>query len=379
MLKCMNKRNEIDNSVNSNDLLAEERRKMISRSGTWFIIVTLTLAFFVLFYSGFLDDSNNVAVRNYSKYFAYAYIFFITSLWFIRTLNPDYLGERWERNASILIFVNGMIWGGVIFCYAIEGRALASIFLCIIILFCSVVSGYTLKLVIAHCIPMFISLLISEFIMNGLPQMLSMFIILLGIWFVIKTSNSLINQRICREIATLVTLERKAYNAYHYAKTDYLTEVYNRRGFEIEFKKVVSRCVLKEESFAVILIDIDFFKKINDTFGHVIGDECLIKVATILKDCTKNFITSIARYGGDEFIILISNATLLDINIICNNVMKSINISKLSTVDEGSISVTQGAAFCDKKKSTINIIEVADKALFEAKNSGRNCYRVVQQ
>lgn len=364
--------------MNYDDAIGEERRKMISLSGAWFIIVTLTLSAFVLFYAYFLDDNKYITANIYSKNFAFIYVLFISTLWVVRTLNPSYLDKNWMRNASILIFINGMIWGGVVFCYIMENRLLGPVFLCLIVLFCGVVSGYSLKLITVYCLPIFSSLLLATFLKNGLLQTVYMSIILSGVWFIIKTSDSLIKKRINKEIATSLILEKKAYNAHHYAQTDYLTGVFNRRGFENEFKKAVSNCLIQQKPFAIILVDIDFFKKINDTFGHIAGDDCLITVADKIKSCIKFYASSVSRYGGDEFIIIINDATSAKVEMICHDIKKSINQSSLKLIGERCISVTQGAAICNDIKKVNDIINYADKALYEAKENGRNCYRIAE-
>jgi diguanylate cyclase (GGDEF)-like protein len=303
---------------------------------------------------------------------------FISILWIVRTLNPSYLNKNWNRNASILIFINGLIWGGIIFSYTIEDRLLGAVFLCIIILFCGVVSGYTLKLISIYSLPIFSSLLLSTFLKNGLLQTLYISIIILGVWLIVKTSDSLIKHRITKEIATSLTLEKKAFNAHHYAHTDYLTGVFNRRGFNIEFKKAVSNCVIQQKVFAIILVDIDFFKNINDTFGHIAGDECLISVANRIQNCIKFSAASISRYGGDEFIIIINDATSEEIELICDHIKSSINENSLKFIKEKFLSVTIGAAICNNANNVSDIINSADKALYEAKQNGRNCYRIAE-
>lgn len=364
--------------MNYDDAIDEERRKMISLSGAWFIVVTLTLSAFVLFYSYFLDDDKFITANTYSKIFAFIYILFISTLWVVRTLNPSYLDKNWMRNASMLIFINGLIWGGIVFCYVMENRLLGPVFLCVIVLFCGVVSGYPLKLISIYCLPIFSSLLLATFLKNGLLQSLYMSIILAGTWFIIKTSDSLIKKRINKEIATSLILEKKAFNAYNYAQTDYLTGVFNRRGFEVEFKKAVSKCVIQQKPFAIILVDIDFFKEINDSFGHIAGDDCLISVADKIKSCIKPFAASVSRYGGDEFIIIIHDACSTTVEILCKNIKKSINENSLKSIGYKCVSVTQGAAICSNAKYVNDIINCADKALYEAKENGRNCYRIAE-
>lgn len=379
MLKNMSTRKERDKIMNTDVALDEERRKMISRSGTWFINVTLTLSVFVLFYSYFLDDNKYIIEKNYSAYFASVYILFITTLWVVRTLNPFYLDKNWMRNASILIFINGLIWGGIVFCYIMENRLLGPVFLCVIILFCGVVSGYTLKLISIYSLPIFGSLLLSTFLKNGFLQTLNMSIIILGVWFIVRTSDSLIKHRIKREVTNSLTLEQKAFNAHYNAQIDYLTGVLNRRGFEIEFKKAISTFLTQREPFAIILVDIDFFKTINDSFGHVAGDECLITVADKIQDCIRFSGASISRYGGDEFIIIVNDATYEKVEMICDQIKVATNEHVSESIGYKGLSVTQGASICKDENSINDIISCADKALYKAKQNGRNCYQITEE
>lgn len=85
-------------------------------------------------------------------------------------------------------------------------------------------------------------------------------------------------------------------------KTDYLTEAFNRRQLDNYIKYKIKRCT-KDKTFSAIIIDIDDFKQINDTFGHVVGDEVLIQVVKLLKNSLRHN-DFIARYGGDEFCVV---------------------------------------------------------------------------
>lgn len=136
--------------------------------------------------------------------------------------------------------------------------------------------------------------------------------------------------------------------------------------------------MIQQKPFAIILVDIDFFKKINDSFGHVAGDDCLITVADKIKSCIKPFVSSVSRYGGDEFIIIINDASSTIVEIVCMHIKKSINENTLKSIGDKCVSVTQGAAICHNAKYVNDIINCADKALYEAKENGRNCYRIAE-
>ncbi|MEW7311187.1 GGDEF domain-containing protein [Buttiauxella gaviniae] len=143
----------------------------------------------------------------------------------------------------------------------------------------------------------------------------------------------------------------------------------------------MSKFVIQQEPFAIILVDIDFFKTINDIFGHVAGDECLITVADKIQDCIKCFAASISRYGGDEFAIIINNATNKKVDMICDQIKTAINENSLKSIGNKPISVTQGASICNAGSNINNINNIitrADKALYKAKQNGRNCYLIAE-
>lgn len=94
--------------------------------------------------------------------------------------------------------------------------------------------------------------------------------------------------------------------AKYYSEKDPLTDTYNRRTIEQTFEKLAETCKRKDEQLGVIVIDLDNFKEVNDKFGHQKGDELLQHVSSVLKSIAKEK-DFIARWGGDEFVILVSN------------------------------------------------------------------------
>lgn len=117
--------------------------------------------------------------------------------------------------------------------------------------------------------------------------------------------------------------------------TDALTKVYNRRFLE-EFSKQYFEILKREQnSFALLLVDIDDFKSINDTFGHDTGDEVLIKLVEIIDDIIRDN-DFIVRLGGDEFLVLLPNTNLSQTKIVANKILASINSNKKFTVSIGS-------------------------------------------
>lgn len=146
---------------------------------------------------------------------------------------------------------------------------------------------------------------------------------------------------------------------------DYLTNIYNRRYFE----EIIQSTGCSILSF--ILIDIDYFKRINDTYGHQIGDEVLKAVSKILQ---KNIDSQniLCRYGGEEFAICLPNYTLEYAGEMAENIRNSIEKEKFSYL-ELKITITCGVSSTTENTAINNVIAKADEALYFGKNSGRNC------
>lgn len=152
---------------------------------------------------------------------------------------------------------------------------------------------------------------------------------------------------------------------------DYLTNIYNRRYFEEKVEALLKSIETQKDNLSFILIDIDYFKRINDNYGHHIGDEVLKSVGKILEK-TINQDNILCRYGGEEFAICLPNYNLEDSSQIAENIRISIEKEKFSNL-ELKITITCGVSSTTKNADINNVIAKADEALYFGKNSGRNC------
>lgn len=159
--------------------------------------------------------------------------------------------------------------------------------------------------------------------------------------------------------------------------TDSLTGLYNRRYFDEILKKEFYRIKRDNTSLAMIILDIDHYKKYNDTYGHLEGDKCLKKVAGILKHSVKRKTDTVSRYGGEEFSVILPEVNLEWALKVAENIRKNIlneqivhessPVAPYLTVSLGVISVMG-----DEISSQEEIISLADTALYFAKERGRN-------
>ncbi|WP_456402455.1 diguanylate cyclase [Persephonella sp.] len=184
----------------------------------------------------------------------------------------------------------------------------------------------------------------------------------------------------------LIFLEKKQTDflnkkLYELSITDELTDVANRRFFQEFLEREINRAVREKYSISLLIIDVDNFKEYNDTFGHTAGDLCLKKIATVLKRYKKRPYDLVARYGGDEFVIVLPKAPEEYTYRVAESIRS--DIERLNIKNKGSmrnITVSIGVAVLNGNvssgKLSKDLINTADKALYTAKRKGRN--RVVK-
>ncbi len=157
------------------------------------------------------------------------------------------------------------------------------------------------------------------------------------------------------------------------ATTDGLTGLTNHRTFQQKFAEMLERGARHNHKVALLLCDVDHFKKVNDGYGHPVGDEVLRRVARVLQEVPRK-IDIPARYGGEEFAILLDNVDVTQAKAVAERIR--IEISKIVVeTEKGPLSVTESigvAAFPEDGRDRATLIERADLALYHAKHTGRN-------
>jgi diguanylate cyclase (GGDEF)-like protein len=178
----------------------------------------------------------------------------------------------------------------------------------------------------------------------------------------------------------LLTREYANEGLLRFAFTDYLTGLRTRGYFEQQLELEFKRAERKQQKFALLMIDIDHFKVLNDTFGHHVGDQLLRDVTSILmKDMRE--VDTVARYGGEEFVIILPETTETGAVFVAQRLRRAVDQAKFfagspHTVQHLTISI--GVAVYDTDAQfKRDLIEFADAALYAAKHQGRNrviCY-----
>ncbi|MBT7706003.1 GGDEF domain-containing protein [archaeon] len=158
------------------------------------------------------------------------------------------------------------------------------------------------------------------------------------------------------------------------ALVDHLTQVRNRRGIMMALKREISRSNRYNENLTVGLLDIDFFKKYNDTNGHGEGDVALNKVAQIAKKAIRNS-DIIGRYGGEEFLLIFPEINNKEAKIICNRIRRDIEKARFKgAINMPNKKVTVSIGLSSDRKAYVKkeLLLSSDENLYRAKDAGRN-------
>jgi diguanylate cyclase (GGDEF)-like protein len=165
------------------------------------------------------------------------------------------------------------------------------------------------------------------------------------------------------------------------AWNDALTGVANRRAFDAALDRESRRAGRGHHVLSLLMIDIDEFKRLNDHYGHVVGDQCLRRVARELQQLVQRPADLLARYGGEEFVVLLADTERQGATQLAQILCKAVEAMQLENVDSkaGIVTISVGVASATPvgEMSPAGLIQAADAALYRAKQAGRN--RVMQE
>lgn len=163
------------------------------------------------------------------------------------------------------------------------------------------------------------------------------------------------------------------------SNTDPLTRLANRRHLMEMLDREFTRSIRSGSPLSLVMLDIDHFKKINDTYGHQVGDEILIDMATILRRHLREYDLA-ARYGGEEFSLVLPDADLDKAMQVAERLRKAVAQKRFNAAKSAlniTISLGVGCIPRPEIQSVDDLIRFADDALYKAKREGRNCIRSI--
>lgn len=287
----------------------------------------------------------------------------------------------------IFIFFTGLTWGAAFFIFLpITNSAQQAI---LVLVLGGMSAGGIAVLAIylvafyAYVLPMFVPIIIYDFYSLNPDQVFtgvlySMFLILICMTARLNSRLLYTTFKLDREKDMLIRelkisnlkLEKSIDEAKTLSITDSLTGLYNRRYFDMIFYNELKKAQHNRYAINLVLIDIDNFKYINDTFGHPSGDDFLVYVASSLKESAKRANDIIFRLGGDEFALILSNMLLSDVMLFCGalqNRFENNNQHKNVTLSMGVICISSFQSL-----DLQAVITTADRTLYQAKKNGKN-------
>ena len=190
-----------------------------------------------------------------------------------------------------------------------------------------------------------------------------------------EASNQQLEERLTASKQEINELQVNLEAVRNESLTDPLTQLANRKFFDTTLEAAIAEARARNEPLSLMMTDIDHFKKFNDSFGHLTGDQVLRLVATSVKQNVKGQDTA-ARYGGEEFAIILPNTVLRSAITVADHIRRAVmtkELMKRSTGEHlGRVTISIGVATLRKNDNAQSLIERSDKCLYAAKRHGRN-------
>jgi diguanylate cyclase (GGDEF)-like protein len=173
-------------------------------------------------------------------------------------------------------------------------------------------------------------------------------------------------------LLTLVAILMRVHRLQQHALFDAVTGLRNHRYFQVRLRDELKRAERHARSTALILLDLDDFKKVNDRFGHAAGDEVLRQVGQVLERNARAA-DVVCRYGGEEMAVILPETTLADALVVAERLRQAVEAVRLG---ERTLSISIGVAcYPEHAGNTDELIAAADAAMYRAKHAGKNCVR----
>ncbi len=310
----------------------------------------------------------------------------IISAWYWRANAPDQISngphlEAWASRFTIGAAATALLWGLTDFCVVLgfDDEALKFFVLLVqtgwlggVVIRNAVSPAVIYCQVILSILPACIALVLSQ---HNLTQAILPFLII-QIVFTLRTA-SLLQSHMIEQMELERHLSEMNDRLVLLSETDGLTGIANRRAFDTRFKVICSMAERETFNVSLLMIDIDYFKIYNDGYGHQAGDEALKAVAKCLAITINRPGDLVARYGGEEFVVLLPNTNESGAENIAEQIRSNVAALNLKYLQQplGKLTVSVGFASLrpDDNNRPSGLVHDADKALYLAKQSGRNC------
>ena len=301
---------------------------------------------------------------------------FVLTLYFRRRIlqTEDQINARYHFYFS-MVAISGLVWGlSAFWLFPADSAEFQLLYLLVIVGFTA--TAMSLVNILPGAYPVLL-LLIFSCVFLKLFMSTTQFSISLGvvlgtfILFMLAAAQSF-RRNLVESILLRMKLQQQAIQ-------DVLTGLHNRRYFMDQLGLEWNRCMRHQHSITIIIIDIDHFKKINDRYGHMAGDDCLVKIADLLDKTIQRTGEFVARIGGEEFAIVMPDAKPRTAVKLAEKLRNDLSLLRFSHGKHTfQVSGSMGIACTTPQVGDAydQLFTAADQALYQAKNAGRNCYRL---
>ncbi|WP_260864497.1 diguanylate cyclase [Citrobacter sp. Marseille-Q6884] len=334
----------------------------------WFALVNISFALMVLLRNDLFDHIDG----QYQLADIDAYLLDGAMISIILLLSlSGYLVWRRSGGISLPLLLTGAIWAGSVLAFVTVFKLPFAWPLCAILLLTAMAALYFHPpALLSYALPLWGMMPVASLILNRsisvhfFASWLIFTLILLYGRIILQRWFDEAWQRIRQNQLLIARLDALAHQ-------DPLTETANRRAME----SILDNAVSQSKALAVIMLDVDHFKRYNDYYGHQAGDECLMTVAKVLKQCVRNPDDLVSRYGGEEFLIVLFGATEKRAELVATRIQAQLQaeaVPHAASMVSDNVTVSMGIASLTEGQTVSALIAVADAALYRAKEAGRN-------
>ena len=291
---------------------------------------------------------------------------------------PDSEIVKWDNRFLSSTFISGVLWGAAGWMFYIPGDLAHNFFVAILII-AMAAAATTSHSYHRIAYPMFFVPAVTPLTLN--------------LWLEPAIAARAIGSIIPIYFLFLYLLSRRIYQSahsailsgmahHHHAMHDYLTGTANRRAFQDYIDKEWLRALRTQQPLALIIADIDDFKRYNDTLGHTAGDKVLQSVAEMIRGRIRTGTDLLARIGGEEFAIVLPETKLSDARYIAEDIKDrahNLDVEVGDGLTVPTLSIGVSALTPSDKAFTGTLFEAADQALYEAKRQGKDCVKVMHK
>lgn len=357
---------------------AEMRRQAITVSASWFLWVNILFSLFILGRNYFSPEHLAAVMHRPLHVLESAMVLVLaasSSVLFILRMAPDREAVWLSHLAKATVLFLSLAWAISFYVFIASGDMRVIFPLAGLLLFTALISLYfDARVLLTFIVPIWLSILVSAFVYDQSPTALNAVLWLLlaallesgrrmlNNWFLLALRRGQEKRDLIKQLETL-------------ASYDPLTGIANRRNFQQQLDNAIHDASQTGGELAMIMVDVDHFKRFNDHYGHQAGDICLKEVANQLKSAVRKRGDSVARLGGEEFAILLPGGGSEAAHRVARRLawrLENLAIEHAASPVDRHVTVSQGISIWKPDMSGTVFIAQADAALYQAKESGRN-------